>query len=334
MSRSITRAVLLASLLGAAFTASAVQRTFVSTSGSDSNTATNCAKATPCRGFAAALTVTDGGGEIIVLDSGGYGSVTIAQSVSIIAPEGVYAGISVFSGNGVTIASAGVRVVLRGLSINGLGGDYGIHMSDGASLTVANCVVSGFSTSIRAGLFLDAPAALTVTESMFQGNHYGARIRSGATARISDSKFLRNASIGVWVESVSSGTTRVSAERTVASGNDTGFDVSATSGNAYLAIRNSVANENGNYGLSASSSGSGSSVASASASVLSHNGSVGAFASGDNTRMVVDGNLIARNAFYGLYQQSNAVLTTTGGNSVNANGVAASGGTITSASRM
>ncbi|MBI3150289.1 MAG: right-handed parallel beta-helix repeat-containing protein [Betaproteobacteria bacterium] len=334
MSRSITRAVLLALLLGAAFTASAVQRTFVSTGGSDGNTAANCAKATPCRGFAAALTVTDGGGEIIVLDSGGYGSVTIAQTVSIIAPEGVYAGISVFSGNGVTIASAGVRVVLRGLSINGLGGEYGIHMSDGASLTVANCVISGFSTSSRAGLFLDAPAALTVTESMFQGNHYGARVQGGAKAQISDSKFLRNASIGVLVESGSSGTTRVSAERTVASGNDTGFSVNATVGNAHLAIRNSVANENGSYGLYADSSGSGTSVASASASVLSHNGSMGAVASGDNTRMVVDGNLIARNASYGLYQQSNAVLTSTGGNSVSANGLGASGGTITSAAKM
>ena len=46
------------------------------------------------------FTVTDSGGEIVVLSSGGYGPVLINKSVSIIAPEGIYAGISVFSGSG------------------------------------------------------------------------------------------------------------------------------------------------------------------------------------------------------------------------------------------
>ncbi len=57
-------------LLGA-LPAYAAQRTFVSTSGSDANTASNCTSTAPCRGFTAALTVTDAGGEIVVLTSGG-----------------------------------------------------------------------------------------------------------------------------------------------------------------------------------------------------------------------------------------------------------------------
>jgi hypothetical protein len=54
--------------------------------------------------------VTGAGGEIIVLDSGGYGPVTINQSVAIRAPAGICAGISVFAnnlgtGNGVLVSS-------------------------------------------------------------------------------------------------------------------------------------------------------------------------------------------------------------------------------------
>jgi hypothetical protein len=66
------------------------------------------------------MTVTAANGEIVVLDSGGYGRVTIDKSVSIVAPPGIYAGISVFAGqDGVTIFTPGITVVLRGLTING-----------------------------------------------------------------------------------------------------------------------------------------------------------------------------------------------------------------------
>ncbi len=47
------------------------QRTFVSTSGDDANTASLCSAVNPCRSFGAALTVTNTNGEIIALTSGG-----------------------------------------------------------------------------------------------------------------------------------------------------------------------------------------------------------------------------------------------------------------------
>ena len=89
-------AALLASLSGAVAGASPV--TYVATYGVDSAT---CSLAQPCRSFAGALPQTNDGGQIVVLDSGGYGPVQIDKSVSIVAPEGVYAGISVFTGVGV-----------------------------------------------------------------------------------------------------------------------------------------------------------------------------------------------------------------------------------------
>jgi hypothetical protein len=55
-------------------------RTFVSGQGSDSNP---CSLGAPCRSFAQAITQTAPGGEITVLDSAGYGTVTITQPVTI-----------------------------------------------------------------------------------------------------------------------------------------------------------------------------------------------------------------------------------------------------------
>src|SRR5215471_14335444 len=75
-----------------------VQRSFVSGSGNDANP---CSLIAPCRTFGQAISQTNAGGEVAVLDSAGYGAFTITQAVSIISPPGVYAGISVFSGNGV-----------------------------------------------------------------------------------------------------------------------------------------------------------------------------------------------------------------------------------------
>ena len=55
-------------------------RTFISVSGDDAN---NCRRATPCKTFAGALVKTNSGGEIDVLDSGGFGPVTITKAVTI-----------------------------------------------------------------------------------------------------------------------------------------------------------------------------------------------------------------------------------------------------------
>src|SRR5882672_9726045 len=94
----------------------AAQRTFVSAA--NGNDANSCSRPLPCRSFAAAIPFTDPEGEVIVLDSGGYGAVTINQSVSLISPSGVHAGITASSGNAVTVnAGDSAHVVLRNLSL-------------------------------------------------------------------------------------------------------------------------------------------------------------------------------------------------------------------------
>src|SRR5438128_2361153 len=125
----------------------AAQRTFVSAAdGSDLNP---CTRPLPCRSFAAALPLTDTDGEVIVVDSGGYGVVTIAQSVSLISPDGVYAGITApMFNNAVTVnADATAQVVLRNLVLNSAGGESGVRAQKVGTLYVERCAINRFQQS-------------------------------------------------------------------------------------------------------------------------------------------------------------------------------------------
>lgn len=155
-------------------------RTFVASTGNDANT---CTLALPCRTFTQALTQTSNGGEIVVLDSAGYGPVTIGQSVSIVAPDGVYAGIQVTSGNGVTVSGSSIQVTLRGLTIKGLGGLYGVYFQSGALLRVEHCEISnmvGRSINMEA-----ATGQLFVTDSIIRdGGSIGINPSTGGAATL------------------------------------------------------------------------------------------------------------------------------------------------------
>src|SRR6202171_1675712 len=132
----------LALSLAAALTAipaEAAQRAFVSSSGNDANTASGCGLASPCRSFASAQTVVSDGGEIVALDAAGYGPITVTKNVTITANPGFYAGIGVATGSAVTINTAGVNVILRGLNINGTGASYGVVMTNGHRLWIDDC---------------------------------------------------------------------------------------------------------------------------------------------------------------------------------------------------
>src|SRR5436853_5978566 len=55
-------------------------RTWVSGVGDDANP---CSRTAPCKTFAGAISKTAAGGEISVLDPGGFGAVTITKSITI-----------------------------------------------------------------------------------------------------------------------------------------------------------------------------------------------------------------------------------------------------------
>ncbi len=185
----------IAVLLTVSSSASAtVQRSFVASYGNDANP---CSITQPCRGFAAAAARTTAGGEVIVLDSAGYGRVRLFQSISVIAPPGVYAGISVDSGNGVTVddSGSGATVTLRGLTITAEGGSNGIGVTNVDKLIVDRCVVTGFFGG--AGVVVDSANEVSIIGTTVADSDSGVAIDVGARSNptlisIDDSALLHN----------------------------------------------------------------------------------------------------------------------------------------------
>jgi parallel beta helix pectate lyase-like protein len=174
--------------------AAQIQRTFVSTSGNDANP---CTRTDPCRGFPAAIANTLAGGEVIALDSGGYGVFTVDKSLTVAGAPGAHVAITAFAGNGITVdAGAADAVVLRNLYVTGLGGFNGIGFLGGASLSVDSVTVTGF-----AGSGLEATATdgeLFVRDSTFRasGGQAGVLVNGALRAEILDSRAERNTQSG------------------------------------------------------------------------------------------------------------------------------------------
>ena len=223
----------------------AAQRTFVASYGAPTNVSFNCSITKPCRAFSEAIGVTNPNGEVIVLDSAGYGPVTITKSVSIIAPPGIYAGITAFSDVGVRINAPLGTVVLRGLSINGQGGDSGIYVFAATAVSIESCVVSGIKFY---GVQIDGGADVRIVGSILRFNgQSGIAVTITATATklaVEDAQSERNGLAGL--ELGLSGIVRGS--RFIANGLD-GILIQKNSGEMTLSVSDSELSGNGRHGL-------------------------------------------------------------------------------------
>ena len=118
-------------------------RTWVSGVGDDANP---CSRTAPCKTFAGAISKTADGGEISVLDPGGFGAVTITKGITLNG-EGTLAGILNAGTNGVNVnitLPTTKTVYLHALSINGAqSGLDGVHVSNGGTVVVENCWIYG-----------------------------------------------------------------------------------------------------------------------------------------------------------------------------------------------
>ena len=256
---------MLASALAALFALpiaahAASTRTHVSNSGSDANAAFSCDAAHPCRTFATALAVTTPGGEILAIDSSGFGKVVIDRSVSIVAAPGVYAGIGVGAGGnatGVEIATPGVNVVLRGLTITGQGGNYGVRMTNGTKLAVENCVISNFLSPGQFGVLVSTAAGVYIADTLFRDNYNGIYLSSGATGTAVRIQ-LDGGNAGITAWSSAPGTTALSISDSVVSGATEAVSSRASSAGATtrVTLGNSVVTQN-NSGIIQSTSGGG-----------------------------------------------------------------------------
>src|SRR6476661_7038878 len=118
-------------------------RTWVSGVGDDANP---CSRTAPCKTFAGAISKTAPGGEINVLDPGGFGAVTITKSISITS-AGFEGGVLVSGTNGIIVnALSSDKVLLEGLDIEGLGtGLNGITIIGGGTTTIRKCSIRNFT---------------------------------------------------------------------------------------------------------------------------------------------------------------------------------------------
>lgn len=152
-------------------------RTWVSGVGDDANP---CSRTAPCKTFAGAISKTAGGGEINVLDPGGFGGVTINKSLTI-SSSGFEAGVLVSGTPGITVvAGATDTVVLEGLDIEGLGtGTNGVNFASGALLVINNSKIHKFATSGVNVASNTANARVVINKSLILSNGTQGNANSG-----------------------------------------------------------------------------------------------------------------------------------------------------------
>ncbi len=245
--------------------AGASTRSFVSGNGNDNNP---CSPEAPCRTFAHAITQTDAGGEIIVMDSAEYGTVAIDRNITIDAPKGIYAAVNVAQqGTGITISSPNVtRVELRGLRLISQGADStGISYNGAGFLYIDNCVVDGFygfvpskgvgitilnagyifvkDTSVRncsTGILTAQGgfgASITLDQVRLEGNNYaGLRLSDKHKATIRNSVVSGNVTAG-FLADVQTSPSELNIEACTISGNGTGLKATGPGGNVQGMVR-------------------------------------------------------------------------------------------------
>ncbi|PLR18887.1 hypothetical protein SGCZBJ_24955 [Caulobacter zeae] len=259
--KSLLNFVVMAVAIGAMPQLAAAQatRTWVSGVGDDANP---CSRTAPCKTFAGAISKTAAGGQINVLDPGGYGSVTITKAIAIIAPEGT-AGIT-NSGTSGIIVNAGVNdaVYIRGIEIMGSKtGTYGVRFIAGGSLTLDSVIVRaqggpGVFFAPSSGVAKLAIDNSTISDNVGIGVHVAPTGSATAVASISNS-FMNNNQAGVRSDaSASSGNAVVSVGRSEMSNNvvagAAAFDT-AGGGSSILAVNQSIMSNN-NYGAASNGS--------------------------------------------------------------------------------
>jgi hypothetical protein len=327
--------------LAAATAFAAQQRSFVASDGLDTNP---CTRAAPCRSFGTAIGQTLAGGEVVVIDSAGYGPVAITGPISLIAPPGIYAGITVSSGVGINVAAGGSDVVvLQGLSINNIGtGTAGIVAASGLRVLIDRCSISGFvgggaGISLTTALFTD----LDVTDTLIRDNSTGvqlsgpqflsqvtlSRVRlvsngtgvdaSGGSLflRLIDSTITGGSGDAIHVNPAAGKTVRYDVQRSEIIGNNIALNAAPfNAGSVVLgSIVDTLVSENGSFGLYANNAGATSTLY-VSNCIIRYNGT-GLRAQQPGSTIVFRNNVIADNGF-GIQAVGGAALLTGLGNTM------------------
>ena len=204
-------------------------RTWVSGVGDDANP---CSRTAPCKTFAGAISKTAPGGEINVLDPGGFGAVTITKSITI-SSEGFEAGVLVSGTNGIVVSAGPTDVVvLRGLDIEGLGtGLAGIKVLSAGAVHVEKCTINNFTAK---GIDFQPSSATPGSNSLLFVSNTIIRNNRGASSG------------GILVRTSTNVSTKALIDRVQLLNNTFGLSVDGTVGSTITRLSNStiIANTN------------------------------------------------------------------------------------------
>jgi hypothetical protein len=239
-------------------------RTWVSGVGDDANP---CSRTAPCKTFAGAIAKTVAGGEISVLDPGGFGALTITQAMTL-SGGGNLASILVSGTNGIVINAASTdTVVLRNLEFAGIGsGLSGVLIQSAGKVIIDHCTFQGFTVD-DVEISVTSPTYVTVLDSVMTGGAVGVSIdsTSGPGPVVA---FLKNVSIqgaGVGVQTLRG---VVDISRSTIQGNKT-YGVYASVG--YIHLTDSALALNG----TAIQASTGGSIALSNVSILNNGVGIG-----------------------------------------------------------
>jgi hypothetical protein len=221
-------------------------RTWVSGVGDDVNP---CSRTAPCKTFAGAISKTADGGFINVLDSAGYGAVTITKSITIDG-EGAHAGVlAPLSGSGIIINAPGKKVTLRNLSIESPSvtniAAFGVRVLSAAEVHIEKCWIGRFSN--HAIDFQPSGGGEGFIDDVTAVSNGGSAV-SVVTGRVSVNRldsYTNDAAVFV------RGTAIATVRDSIAVGGSVGFGANTVAG-AVLNIENSTITHNANGILSAS----------------------------------------------------------------------------------
>lgn len=177
-------------------------KVFVASTGVDTN---DGARATPKRSFQAAHDAVAAAGEIVALDTAGYGAVTITKSVAIVVPSGVTGFITVSgASNAISIQAGGTDVIsIRGLILEGGASNSngaGILANSFGTLDVQDTTIRNFYNGIN--MAPNGDAHLLLRGGMIRDVQYGLIAQTytaNIDAVVTDLSINNAAQAGVYV---------------------------------------------------------------------------------------------------------------------------------------
>ena len=240
--------VALAVGISAAPASAQATRTWVSGLGDDANP---CSRTAPCKTFPGAYSRTAAGGEIDVIDPGGYGTISISKAITIDG-GGSFGSILAAGTTGVVVnAGASDRVSLRRIAINGVSqytpspGVTGITFNTGLVLELDDVVIENF-TQYGVNFTNSTTAYLDISRSFVTNCGTGAVnfAPTGSAIAFGNIQATRIIGSGFGVSATSSGSNQARVQVSGTSVDASGDGFLGDGSNTKLSINNSVSSNN------------------------------------------------------------------------------------------